>query len=992
MTSRNTSRWLITLTCVLLAPAAFAVAPPAPDVLTEGNAALWGADAASSTSAVYNDTSRRQVGSSSLRYETGGCFDTRLWAPAARNAGWDLLASGSGGVGFWIYAENPSPHGFQGNFPVVRLGTTEGDYYEFRPVRSYLNDARGQWVYCTVPLNGSADWTPVVVGNPSLAEVNFIQFHADTWDCGFTVWYDGLTFDVPLAPPQGLRAIAGNGQVRLRWQPYSDLGGMFSHYAIYRGTSAFTSTVGRTHIATVNGLNNTTFTDTTAVNGVRYHYAVAAVFTSGGATTAVQSVGPRTPRSETDLQVTQLSRTPRYPRYTPTYTYYTVTEPSGFGPYIFSAATGLSGGQTGSTQRWPNVGDPVTYTATIRNRGTNPWAGTLGGTWTLDGAVIGTPSRTVNLQPGDTTTLAVVVPWDDELHDLVFTLNVSDARPANNVRAINTKSVPFLTYVDESFLEDFREVSTPAYPQAATDDLLDWLWRHADEMNAMAAEAGSGKRVHYDVLEVLADGSPLPGLNRTPFGIFPLRYEAGNYSNPRATGYYHANVDIDYGLCHELAHQLGLIDIYQLNAGASQNQVNNQGYSAVSCLMNGVSPYYSEFSAGAMDAWLHSVHGYYGQYLYDMPDHVELRILDYLGRPLPGATLTYQKAERPGQGQVITSQVKAVGVTDAAGIWRLPNVPIDGNLVPPTHAGDVLRDNPFGYVAVVGTNGLLLFKIEYEGFIDYAWLDITEVNVAYWQGATSVATFDRQVAIGGGVQYFPPLDMTELNAADWTAWSQDGEVTLSDDLSRKRVGAGSVKFVTTGGFDNYVRYPVGLLARWDLSDVQSIRFWVYSQNPNGGYQNNSPWVRLGNFADGYFEWRPSSEVLNTANNQWREFVVPIAGSSTWTRTVNPAPGSPGPSLGEINYIQMHADTWGYGFTLWLDGVRFDPPPMPPLGDLNCDGAVDTADIDAFVLALVDPVGYAAVFPGCDIMLADMNGDGAVDTADIDGFVAAIIGG
>ena len=59
--------------------------------------------------------------------------------------------------------------------------------------------------------------------------------------------------------------------------------------------------------------------------------------------------------------------------------------------------------------------------------------------------------------------------------------------------------------------------------------------------------------------------------------------------------------------------------------------------------------------------------------------------------------------------------------------------------------------------------------------------------------------------------------------------------------------------------------------------------------------------------------------------------------------------------------------------------RFGP------GDLNCDGAVDGADIDPFFLALGDPAGYALQFPNCDLMLGDMNGDGAVNGADIDVF-------
>ncbi|MBN2447140.1 MAG: hypothetical protein JXO22_10455, partial [Phycisphaerae bacterium] len=56
------------------------------------------------------------------------------------------------------------------------------------------------------------------------------------------------------------------------------------------------------------------------------------------------------------------------------------------------------------------------------------------------------------------------------------------------------------------------------------------------------------------------------------------------------------------------------------------------------------------------------------------------------------------------------------------------------------------------------------------------------------------------------------------------------------------------------------------------------------------------------------------------------------------------------------------------------------------GDLNCDGATDVFDIDAFVLALVDGAGYGAAHPHCDISLADCNDDGAVDVFDIDAFV------
>jgi hypothetical protein len=65
------------------------------------------------------------------------------------------------------------------------------------------------------------------------------------------------------------------------------------------------------------------------------------------------------------------------------------------------------------------------------------------------------------------------------------------------------------------------------------------------------------------------------------------------------------------------------------------------------------------------------------------------------------------------------------------------------------------------------------------------------------------------------------------------------------------------------------------------------------------------------------------------------------------------------------------------------------PPFPRPGDMNCDGLVDLGDINAFVLALSDPDGYAATFPDCRRMNADINDDGLIDLADVNAFVALL---
>ncbi len=946
--------------------------PPAPDALTEYSADDWDADAQSATATVTDDTSRVRVGSASLRFETDGGFDTWLWSPPTEDAGWDVLGSGSGGVEFWVYAENPNP-GFQGGSPWVYLATTGNDYYLYTPAWDILNDARDQWLKLRIPLAGDDIWSVTTIGNPDLTNVNYIEIHADTWDAGFTLWFDGLSFDIPTAPPQGLAAIAGNHQVALSWQPFDDLTGMFNYYALYRATEPFANVSGMTPIHAIGDINTTEYVDTTPANGTSYYYAVTAVLIGGQETTEVEPVGPRTPRDETDLQVVCISRTPRYPRYDPIYTYYTVTEPSGFGPYIFSAATGLGSGQDASTQRWPEVDDPVTYTATIRNRGTNVWNGALAGTWTVDGAVVETPTQSVSLQPNDTVTFAYVLPWDGQSREIGFAIDVADARAENDALSIDTKSVAFLSYIDRSRMEEFRE-ETADYPNAATDDFIDWLNRHMVRFDEMFASAGSQKRVRFGILEVIDDDAPDPDAERINFAIFPFRYYTGEGSL-RWSGYYDPSEDIDYGLLHEMGHQLGLIDIYRLDLSPGNNHVSSMGYSAVPCLMHGCSHFLSQHSALAMNHWLDTAHGYYGQYQYQIPTEVRMRFLGSSGQPLNGATVyVYQKEERPGQGELITDQIKAQGTTGPDGEYVLPNVPIDPNMVPVTYAGDELCDNPFGYVAVIATNGLLHFKVEHNGFIDYAWLDITEVNNAYWLGQTDVAVFERELALGGSLQCYPPPDMAELNADSWVSWAQDGELTLFDEMHFQQQGEGSIRIVATGGFDNYVRYPGDQLAIWDLSDVEYIHFWCYAVNPNGSFQCGSPWLHLGN-QDGFFEWHPTWDILNQAIGQWVEYVIPIDGDATWQRSTFGTP-----TLSEINYFELHADTWGAGFTLWLDGARFDPPLPPFPGDLDYDSDVDLADL-AQLLGSYGDVGGVGYEDG------DIDGDGDVDIADL----AALLG-
>ena len=79
----------------------------------------------------------------------------------------------------------------------------------------------------------------------------------------------------------------------------------------------------------------------------------------------------------------------------------------------------------------------------------------------------------------------------------------------------------------------------------------------------------------------------------------------------------------------------------------------------------------------------------------------------------------------------------------------------------------------------------------------------------------------------------------------------------------------------------------------------------------------------------------------------------------------------------------------YANTSW-DYV--DVRPICGLGDLNCDGSINSLDIDPFVLALTSEADYYLEFPHCDAFNADINSDGSINSLDIDPFVSLLTGG
>jgi DNA-binding beta-propeller fold protein YncE len=103
----------------------------------------------------------------------------------------------------------------------------------------------------------------------------------------------------------------------------------------------------------------------------------------------------------------------------------------------------------------------------------------------------------------------------------------------------------------------------------------------------------------------------------------------------------------------------------------------------------------------------------------------------------------------------------------------------------------------------------------------------------------------------------------------------------------------------------------------------------------------------------------------------------------------------GQPLGSLSIIQNYSGTPMVGGPILADlagPISFADFSSAGPGDLNCDGAVNFADINPFVLALTSAANYAAAFPDCHRASADVNADGQVNFADINPFVALLCGG
>ena len=441
---------------------------------------------------------------------------------------------------------------------------------------------------------------------------------------------------------------------------------------------------------------------------------------------------------------------------------------------------------------WPKGGTKATFKAHIVNKGpvaSKPFKYEF----LIDGKTIGGGQHD-GLKPGDEVVLDQAWVWKDGEHTITCKVvpEGQDFSVWNNSHSDRVDSLGLIFVIAQSTRDGFDGVMN----MAETFSCEDWVQYHFQVMNFLFADSifpGSPKgcleRVRVDEIVFLPDnvypdkeattGNDKDGraLHEGKWGLSPW----SDYAN-LAQG-------MNWGLLHELGHQLGIIDGYfmdhnrgRITARDKTGALIDVGYSVpYEGMMRGHGPHVFEEPTAIALNWMRGKHrGGFGSYLFNLPKQCGVRILDYNGTPISNAEIRiFRRFFDDSTGEwlfTIPNKVVFEGKTDADGVFMLPNEDPPATFT--TDEGFTRGPSPFGDALVLSNTGVLLFEIWNKDRRDIQFTDVTDFVVGMGRGHKDKYIRDIVTAL-------PGVD-DRVKPATITAYETDGYC----DRVKLRWGAG----------------------------------------------------------------------------------------------------------------------------------------------------------------------------------------------------------
>ncbi len=421
-----------------------------------------------------------------------------------------------------------------------------------------------------------------------------------------------------------------------------------------------------------------------------------------------------------------------------------------------------------AAKKWPDPGETVTFTAHIVNKGTLD-SGSFAFEWQIDSHVVLTGTA-ASISPQGQATQQLSWTWQTGRHTVKFRADpqnlIAETAEVNNAIEDATDALIIGFWVEQSVYDQFNARQNGA----GTYSWEDWAQRIIEKMNWMFEQSrypnapqGVRTRVRLDAITLVPDG--------TLFDLYAHAPSDYNYdgrwgfSVEEYIGCPDYWYDVGWWVIHELGHyMLGRVDLYALNVEAGDvNVLDEEGHriagtsrlpniyydvvhytSRLYDIMHVADPYalYSDYHTYSLNRdWPQSQrmpYVYYGwDYIHEIPAETKLRVLDNDDLPMAGVEVSvYQTL--PGDGssgpysQIIDNTPDITGTTDSQGLFSLGN-------------------KPFGNIATHGiTIGVALVKLKNpaSGQYRYTWLDVIDLNIAYWRGETILTVHDLRFPDG----------------------------------------------------------------------------------------------------------------------------------------------------------------------------------------------------------------------------------------------------